>query len=306
VGVRTSVTAFILTCLCQATPLLSSQGRNPVNIDPALAFAHIQKLVSYGPRPPGSPGIAQAQSYITGCLKKLNLVVEHDDFLANTPNGSVAMKNILARHEGGRNDVIILASHYDTLLMPNAPFVGANDGGSSTGLLLELARVVSQQRRSSAVWFVFFDGEEAQKSWTEEDSLYGSRHFLEKLQTDGDEKKIKAMILLDMIGDKDLVLEKDLSSTPWLLDLVFKSAQDLGHAKHLATSPKAMMDDHTPFVRAGIPAVDLIDYSFGFANAAGGLYWHSPNDTLDKISPESLKIVGEIVLKTLDKLAPRL
>jgi Zn-dependent M28 family amino/carboxypeptidase len=300
--VRTCVAALTLFCLCQATPLLSSQGPNPVNIDPALAFAHIQKLVSYGPRPPGSPGIAQAQSYITGCLKKLNLVVEHDDFLANTPNGTVPMKNILARHEGGRNDVIILASHYDTLLMPNTPFVGANDGGSSTGLLLELARVVSQQKRASAVWFVFFDGEEAQRSWTEDDSLYGSRHFLEKLQTDGDEKKIKAMILLDMIGDKDLVLEKDLSSTPWLLDLVFESAQDLGHAKHLATSPKAMMDDHTPFVRAGIPAVDLIDYSFGFAN----LHWHSSNDTLDKISPESLKIVGEIVLRTLDKLAPRL
>jgi len=293
---------LILTCLCQSIPLLSSQVRNSVNIDPALAFAHIQKLVSYGPRPPGSTGIAQAQSYITSCLKKLNLAVEHDDFLANTPNGSVPMKNILARHEGGRSDVIILASHYDTLLMPNAVFMGANDGGSSTGLLLELARVVSQQKRACAVWFVFFDGEEAQKSWTEEDSLYGSRHFLEKLQADGDEKRIKAMILLDMIGDKDLVLEKDLSSTPWLLDLVFKSAQDLGHAKHLATSPKAMMDDHSSFVRAGIPAVDLIDYSFGFAN----LYWHSPNDTLDKISPESLKIVGEIVLKTLDKLAPRI
>lgn len=111
------------------------------------------------------------------------------------------------------------------------------------------------------------------------------------------------MILLDMIGDRDLVLERDLSSTPWLLNLVFKSAQELGYSKHLATSSKAMMDDHTPFVRAGIPSVDLIDYTYGFANVSGGLYWHTSNDTLDKISPTSLKIVGEIVLRTLDKLA---
>lgn len=306
VRLRRPIAILILFCLQSSISSLASQSPNAVSVDPNLAFTHVQKLVSFGPRPPGSAGIAQAQSYITSYLKKLNLAVEHHDFVASTPNGSVPMKNILARREGEKNDVIILASHYDTLLMPNALFVGANDGGSSTGLLLELARVVSQQKRATAIWFVFFDGEEAQKAWTETDSLYGSRQFVEKLETEGEARKVKAMILLDMIGDKDLVLEKDLSSTPWLLDLVFKSAQELGHAKHLATSPKAMMDDHTPFVRAGISAVDLIDYSFGFANAAGGLYWHSPNDTLDKISPESLKIVGEIVLKTLDKLAPKL
>jgi len=301
-GVRRTVDLLIFFCLLPATPDLACQNRNPAGIDPALAFAHVQKLVSFGPRPPGSPGIAQAQSYITNHLKKLNLPVEHHDFLADTPNGRVPMKNILARRGGEKNEVVILASHYDTLLMPNAVFVGANDGGSSTGLLMELARVISQQKRAREIWFVFFDGEEAQKAWTETDSLYGSRQFVEKLQAEGDAKRIKAMILLDMIGDKDLVLEKDLSSTPWLLDLVFKAAQELGHAKHLAVSPKAMMDDHTPFVGAGIPAVDLIDYSFGFAN----LYWHSPSDTLDKIGPESLKIVGEIVLKALDKLAPKL
>jgi glutaminyl-peptide cyclotransferase len=299
---RRPTAILILFCLQSSISSFASQTPNTVSVDPNLAFTHVQKLVSFGPRPPGSPGIALAQSYITSYLKKLNLIVEHHDFLANTPNGSVPMKNIVARRDGGQGDVIILASHYDTLLMPNLVFVGANDGGSSAGLLMELARIVSQQKRASAIWFVFFDGEEAQKTWTETDSLYGSRHFVEKLEVEGEAKKIRAMILLDMIGDKDLVLEKDLSSTPWLLDFVFKSAQELGYAKHLATSPKGMMDDHTPFVRAGIPAVDLIDWNFGFAN----LYWHSSNDTLDKISPESLKIVGEIVLKTLDKLAPKL
>jgi glutaminyl-peptide cyclotransferase len=304
VALRRPTVLLILVCF-QCSISMSSlaiQNRSLVNsIDPNLAFAHVQKLVSFGPRPPGSPGIAQAQSYITDCLKKLNLAVEHHDFLASTPNGSVPMKNIVARRDGGKGDLIILASHYDTLLMPNALFVGANDGGSSTGLLIELARVVSQQKRAIPIWFVFFDGEEAQRAWTETDSLYGSRQFVEKLEKEGEARKVKAMILLDMIGDRDLVLEKDLSSTPWLLDLVFKSAQELGYTKHLATSPKGMMDDHIPFVRAGIPAVDLIDYNFGFAN----LYWHSSNDTLDKISPNSLKVVGEIVLRTLDKLAAR-
>jgi len=163
---------------------------------------------------------------------------------------------------------------------------------------MELARAISQQTPSVPVWFVFFDGEEAQKAWTETDSLYGSRHFVEELEGQRTVGKIKAMILLDMIGDKDLVLERDLSSTPWLMNLVFKSAEELGYANHLASSSKTMMDDHTPFVRAGVPAVDLIDYNFGFAN----LYWHTPNDALDKISPASLKIVGEIVLRVVDKL----
>ena len=308
VAFRSSTALLVLVCL-QCSISISSlaiENRSLVNsIDPNLAFAHVQKLVSFGPRPPGSPGIAQAQSYITDCLKKLNLAVEHQDFLASTPNGRVPMKNIVAKRDGGKAGLIILASHYDTLLMHNALFVGANDGGSSAGLLIELARVVSQQKRAIPIWFVFFDGEEAQRAWTETDSLYGSRQFVEKLEKEGEARKVKAMILLDMIGDRDLVLEKDLSSTPWLLDLVFKSAQELGYAKHLATSPKEMMDDHTPFVRAGIPAVDLIDYSFGFANVSGGLYWHTSNDTLDKISPNSLKVVGEIVLRTLDKLAAR-
>jgi len=278
------------TALVVATPNRS--------IDANLAFAHVQKLVSFGPRPPGSSGIAKGQSYIVNHLKKLNLDVEYQDFLANTPNGNVPMKNIVAKPGRQQGEFIVLASHYDTLLMSNAPFVGANDGGSSTGLLMELARVISGQTFPVPVWFVFFDGEEAQKAWTETDSLYGSRHFVEELEGQGILGKLKAMILLDMIGDKDLVLERDLSSTPWLMNLVFKSAEELGYANHLARSSKTMMDDHTPFVRAGVPAVDLIDYNFGFAN----LYWHTPNDTLDKINPVSLKIVGEIVLRVVDKL----
>jgi glutaminyl-peptide cyclotransferase len=297
--VGSNLTVCLLLAGLYLSPI-SVPNRFPAkSIDANLAFTHVRKLVSFGPRPPGSPGMAQAQSYISGYLKNLNLAVEPQDFLASTPNGSVPMKNIVAKNESREGNFIVLGSHYDTLLMPNALFVGANDGASSTGLLMELARVISQQRQANSIWFVFFDGEEAQKSWSETDSLYGSRHFVEQLEATGEGKRITAMILLDMIGDRDLVLEKDLSSTPWLLDLAFRSAEELGYSKHLAASPKNMMDDHTPFVRAGIPSVDLIDYSFGFAN----LYWHTSNDTLDKISPASLRIVGEIVLRTLDKLA---
>ena len=294
-----SVSLLILICLHFSASGLGAQNQKLARgINADLAFAHVKKLVSFGPRPPDSPGMAQAQTYITSHLKKLNLHVEQQDFLATTPNGSIAMKNIVAKAAGEENQVIILASHYDTKLMHRFLFVGANDGGSSAGLLMELARVISQQKRAYPVWFVFFDGEEALRDWTETDSLYGSRYFVEKLKRNGVVARVKAVILLDMVGDKDLVLERDLSSTPWLLDLVVKSAHELDYGNHIATVSKAMTDDHIPFVRAGIPAVDLIDYNFGFDN----LYWHSVNDTLDKISPQSLKITGEIVLKTLDRL----
>ncbi len=270
-------------------------------VDGNLALAHVQKLVSFGPRPPGSPGNSRAQSHITSYLKGLGLNIENQDFLASTPNGSLGMKNIIARTRETGGEIVILASHYDTALMSQTLFVGANDGGSSSGLLLELARAISQQpKRKETVWFVFFDGEEAIRQWTESDSLYGSRYFVQAIKSQGQTKKVKAMILLDMVGDRDLALERDQSSTPWLMDMVWKAAQELGYGKHLARSAKAMTDDHTPFIEAGIPAVDLIDFDYGFFNR----YWHTADDTLDKISPRSLKIVGDIVLRVLEKLSP--
>ena len=147
--------------------------------------------------------------------------------------------------------------------------------------------------------FVFFDGEEAQVQWTETDSLYGSRYFVDRMIQEGEQNRVKAMFLLDMIGDKDLVLENDISSTPSLMELMRKSAQELGYSKHLAKYPKSIVDDHIPFLRAGIPAVDLIDYDYGLNN----IFWHSPSDTLDKVSSQSLKVVGEILLRTIEKMS---
>jgi Zn-dependent M28 family amino/carboxypeptidase len=283
---------------CAAT---SASQRKASSVDGSLAYSHVERLVGFGPRPPGSPAIAKSQAYITDVLKKLSLQVEHQDFLASTPNGPLSMKNIVGKMSQSGRQAVILASHYDTRVMANASFVGANDGGSSTGLLLELARVLSQRRNVFTVWFVFFDGEEAQREWSDTDSLYGSRYFVEKLKADGQIQAIKAMVLMDMVGDRDLKLENDSSSTPRLMELVRKSAVELGYNKHLAASQKGMMDDHIPFIRAGISAVDLIDYDYGFNNSL----WHTPNDTLDKISPRSLKIVGDIVVRTVENLGQK-
>lgn len=284
--------------ISMAAPLLLGQSDQ---LSGERAFLHVQRLVSFGPRPPGSAGIKRAQRYLTDTLKKYQLEVEHQNFLAFTPDGKIPMKNIIARTKNSTNDTIILASHYDTLLMKNDVFVGANDGASSTGLLLELAQVLSPQKWKFSFWFVFFDGEEAQQLWTSQDSLYGSTYFVERLQARGQVSKIKAMILMDMVGDKDLVLEKDTTSTTWLMALVRNSAKEMGHGRKLGDTPKAIIDDHVPFLRVGIPAVDLIDYEFGSNNE----YWHTSQDTLDKISPKSLQVTGEIVLKTLKKLSEK-
>ncbi|MCH2695244.1 MAG: M28 family peptidase [Acidobacteriia bacterium] len=266
------------------------------------AYAHVQRLVSFGPRPPASPGIKKSQAYLTKTLKNLHLDVEHQNFLALTPNGNIPMKNIIARAKKGiTNDVIILASHYDTLPMESGVFLGANDGGSSSGLLLELARVLSKQQWNFSFWFVFFDGEEAQKIWSSTDSLYGSRYFVERLKSRRQVSLIKAMILTDMVGDKNLILERDRSSTTWLMDLVWDSAMELGYSNHLAVAPKTIIDDHIPFLKAGIPSVNLIDYEFGKNNR----YWHTPQDTIDKISVKSLLIVGEIIIRTIEKIATK-
>ena len=289
-----------MICAGQSVSVAKSGDSTAKGFDANLAYAHVRKLVSFGPRPPGSQALAQAQTYITNQLRSLGLKVEHQDFLASTPNGRIGMKNIIARVPGFGNQIIVLGSHYDTKLFPNFLFVGANDGGSSTGLLLELARVISRTKRKESVWLVFFDGEEAQQEWTEQDSLYGSRYFVQSMKSQGLQQTIRAMVLMDMIGDKDLILEKDQSSTPWLVDLVWKAARDWGYGSHLGSSPRAMTDDHIPFIEAGIPAVDLIDFDYGFFNH----YWHSAGDTIDKISPQSLKIVGDIVLRVLDKLSP--
>lgn len=261
-------------------------------------MADVRRLVELGPRPVGSEAHEKAVELIVNELKKLPLETEIQRFTAVTPTGPMEMKNVIARQGGSPSlPVILLASHYDTMPTDRFSFVGANDGGSSTGLLLELARGLAARKSDFQYWFVFFDGEEAIRQWTDSDSLYGSREFVRQLKAAGHTSRMKALVLLDMIGDKDLDLKRDSSSTPWLVDLFWNTAK-AGKHPGFTSEIQSMMDDHTPFAQEGIPVIDLIDFDYG----PGGSYWHSPEDTLDKLSAESLRHVGAVVVESLPAL----
>jgi len=256
----------------------------------------LKTLVSYGPRPAGSTALAEARRWMIAQLKETGAEVEEDSFTASTPVGAIPMTNLIAMFPGEQSKVVMVTGHYDTKLFENFRFVGANDGASSAALLLELARDLLGRKHAMTYWLVFFDGEEAIREWTETDSLYGSRHLVQKLSSAGELGRIQAMILVDMIGDSNLVIHREAGSTPWLMDRVIAAAHRLGYAKYFLENPTAVDDDHVPFVNAGVAAIDLIDF-----NPEDG-YWHTARDTVDHCSPLSLTIVGRVVLATLDDL----
>jgi len=261
------------------------------------AYEHVAKLVGFGPHPTGSEALGRAATYIESQLHEYGLTTEEQVFTAQTPFGPKQFHNIVAKtrvQQGGPDQVIIIGSHYDTKLFTNLTFVGANDGGSSTGTLLEIARVAAGQPN---VWFVFFDGEEAMVEYSNEDGLWGSKYFVEDLKRKNAVNQIKAMVLLDMIGDKNL----DVIVTGSLVDKVFDAARAAGFREYFKFAGNGMLDDHVPFLRAGIPAVDLIDFDFGSAPGLND-YWHTEKDTLDKISPHSMEIVGQTTLRLIELL----
>ena len=265
--------------------------------DGQRAFRHVEKLVAIGPRPPASEGIRKAQQYILGELKSYGCVVEVDDFKAGTPRGRVAMKNIVAKSAGESGDVVLLLTHYDTY--PLEGFVGANDGGSSTAVMLELARVLCARKNKLGAWIAFLDGEEAFVEWSATDSIYGSRQMAAKLAISGELKRVKAVILADLVGYRDLRFKRDQNSTPWLTQMVWSVAQRLGYGKQFVDEFTAVEDDHLPFLRRGVPAVDIIqltDYPD----------WHTVQDTLDKVSPRSLAITGHVILESVAELEKKL
>jgi glutaminyl-peptide cyclotransferase len=276
-----------------AAPPASETG----GFDGAKAFAHVAQLVAIGPRSAGSEGIHRAQDYIRTQLQSFGCTIEEDDFHASTPVGDVAMKNIVAKITGQGPGVILLLTHYDTLR--KADFVGAVDGGSGTGLMLEIARLLcGKKQASNAVWIAFLDAEEAFVNWNaDNDNTYGSRELAAKLALSGDLKRVKAVILADMIGAKNLKIRKEGNSTKWLMDLVWKTAARLGYKDvFLPAEITPIEDDHLPFIHRGIPTVDLIDFT-DFQE-----YWHTTQDTLDKVSPQSLAIVGHVILESVAEL----
>ena len=258
---------------------------------------YLREIVAFGRRADGSEGQKKQQAYLRAKLKNDGLI--DDAFTAETPAGRFEMHNLIARFPGSSNDIIVIASHYDTCY-PLKDYIGANDGGSSTALLLELANQLRGARRTGpAVWLVWFDGEEAFRSWSRSDSLYGSRHLAAKWKQDGTLSRIKAFILADMIGDADLNIDRDENSTAWLSELVLRSAESLGVQSHFYARRTPIEDDHLPFIENGVAAVDLIDLDYGYGN----VFHHTSQDTLDKVSPRSLEIVGNVILETVRRLS---
>lgn len=266
--------------------------------DGARAYDYTAKLVSFGPRPSGSDTIKQTQNYIYSQLHDDGCQIAEDSFNAQTPIGTVPMKNIIAKLPGTKKGIILLLTHYDTVrTVPN--FVGAEDSGSSTGLMLEMASLLCHRKPQLSIWMAFLDGEEAMVDWDKDnDHTYGSRELVARLQLSGELANVKAVILADMIGQKGLTMKKESSSTPWLVDLIWSTAARLGYQNIFVSASTGASDDHDPFLEKKVPAVDLIDLDDYIAEG----YWHTPQDTMDKISAKNLAIVGHVILASVDAL----
>ena len=261
--------------------------------DGARAFRDLETVVGFGPRPAGSETIARTRDYIVSELRKAGFEPELDEFVATTPTGPVDMVNIRAVKAGPKPEIIAVTGHYDTKRF-DFPFVGANDGGSSTAILLEMARVADSVELEHTLEFIFFDGEEAVRDWTATDSVYGSRHDIDRRFDNGTLRELRALVLVDMVGDRDLRVLKETASTDWLKTIIWEVAQSQGYGRHFGAEQIAIEDDHVPYLNAGIPAVDLIDFDYP--------YWHTAADTLDKTSAESLKVIGDVVLGSLPEI----
>lgn len=288
--------------LVLAVPLAAA---GPSGFDSNRAYDHLRTVVGFGPRPPGSPALDATRKYIREQLGAVGVKVVDQTWDASTPvawaeRPQVRMTNLVATIPGTRPERIIFGGHYDTKLFRDFRFVGANDGGSSAAFLIELARVLKARKNPFTMEILFLDGEEAfhPTAWAGTDHTYGSRYYVEAAQKAGTLKSIKAFVLVDMIGARNLILDRESNSTPWLMDAVWQSAKKLGYQDHLG-QPSAIEDDHMPFLAAGVQAVDLIDLN----NYSP---WHTPEDTLDKVSAGSLQIVGDILLNALPGIEARL
>jgi len=264
-------------------------------IDAARAMQYTMAVTAFGPRPIGSTNHKRLEEYILAHLKGDEVV--DDAFTADTVEGKFPVRNIIAKFPGSKDGIIVIAGHYDTVYsLRNTKFVGANDGGSSTAILLEIANQLRGKKRDGYnVWLLWTDAEEAVRQWSDTDSLYGTKHLAAKWQQDGTIKKIRAFVLADMIGDADLNIDREGHSTPWLEDLVYQAATNLGYQSHFFARSIPVGDDHLPFVERGVPSADLIDFEYGYNN----VFWHTPQDTMDKLSAKSFEIVGDVMLETV-------
>ena len=278
-----------------------SANRTPVEIwrqfSGQKALTHVQRQVDLGPRPPGSEAISKTRQYIDSQLQACGWRVLRQQFVDNTPRGAVEFVNLIARF-GSATPSFLLCSHYDTKTFENVRFVGADDGGSSTGLLLELARILATQPElASKIELVFFDGEEAYEQFSAHDGLYGSRHFADDIAAQGIVRQFRGGMLFDMVGDRSLDITLPVDSPAAMARDLFASADALGLRKYFTylSGSGGITDDHTPLNAMGIPTLDVIDFDYA--------WWHTPADTTDKLSAESLQIVGSVALYYLVNFA---
>ncbi|HEY8228227.1 MAG TPA: M28 family peptidase [Pyrinomonadaceae bacterium] len=293
---------------------VSTAPASPSSVPLTIAFngeramEHVRKQLDIGPRPPDTPALEKTRNYIIDQLKLDGLKVTTDEFVASTPVGEKKLINIIGEISGETNNLILIASHYDTKLYNDMRFVGANDPGASVGTLLEIGRVLgnTKEKPKATYRLVFFDGEEAFcEGWDEcgkpnaPDNTYGSRHYVSQLHERGELGRTRALILLDMMGYKKLELGRDTMSTKWLQDIIWETGRSLGYGKIFVDRSEGVGgDDHEPFLAAGIDSVDLIQLN-------GYPYWHKPDDTIDKISADSMKVVGDTVLASLPSITAR-
>jgi len=279
--------------------VLAAQAVAPApKFDSGRAWEHLRQLVAIGPRPSGSPAIEQTRKYIKDQLTAAGLTATEQSWEAQTPLDSVRMVNLIATIPGARKDRIVVAGHYDTKLYRQFRFVGASDGGSSAAFLLELARVLKTRKHPLTIELLFLDGEEARlPDWHGTDNTYGSRHYVDLAKRDGSLTTLKALVLIDMIGDRDLRMRRDTNSTPWLTDLVWREAKRQNLDDYFIADSTKIEDDHLPFLAAGVPAVDIIDLDYEA--------WHTAADTLDAVSARSLQVVGDVVVAALPEIEKR-
>jgi len=290
-------------------------SRAPDNVAPVVtafngerAMDHVRKQIEFGPRPPDTPPLLKTRAYISDQLKSYGLNVSVDEFNAVTPQGEKKMANIIGEIPGETKTLILITSHYDTKFYKDMYFVGANDPASSVATLLEIGRVLggAKEKPKATYRLVFFDGEEAFcEGWDDcgkennPDNTYGSRHYVSQLRARNELENTYAMILLDMMGYRDLELGRDPTSIRWLQDIIWETGRELGYGKVFVERQEGVGgDDHEPFLQAGVDAVDLIQLS-------SYPHWHKADDTIDKVSPQSMKIVGDTVLASLPKIVER-
>jgi hypothetical protein len=312
VGIMTMVLLFIVALVMKRSlkPDESERVRVVASespFDQARAWRDLEFIVGLGPRPAGSEKAAALRQYIARELEGAGLSVREHAFEAQTPVGAKSMVNLITEIRGSRGDVILLTNHYDTKQFDKFAFVGANDGGSTTAWMLEMARALKPRAGTGCtIWLAWLDGEESFGKWTSDNSLYGSRALVAHLKEKGELSRIRAMINVDMIGDAYLCIHRDPDAPSWLLNPVWDTARRFGYMRHFSLATRKVEDDHVPFREAGVPALEIIDFSYGGSMMQHALNWHTAQDTLDKVRAESLKAVGDVIYHSLSVIEAQL